>query len=878
MVFRLLFLIKFLIVLSLTVILIHGQDQTGFISLDCGLPEKTNYTDEDTGLNYISDASFVETGISKIVLREIAFRRPLEHVRSFPDGVRNCYNVEVVKDTKYLIRAVFLYGNYDGLTKIPEFDLYIGPNKWVNLEMDDTTSIFREELIHVPKFNLVSVCLVKTGSGTPFISALEIRPLDKGLYTTVSGSLSLWNRRNIGSATDEIVRFPDDVFDRVWYSYNLDGATNITTNETIEFDNLFRPPSTVMTSASIPTNKSAPLELSLGTYGNIYQFYVYLHFAEIVKLEPNQTRIFNISLGEENWYGPLTPTYLTSTTIHNVEYPLDQGDYDFSLFKTGNSNQPPLLNAYETYVLVDLSQLQTHQDDVDAILKIKSTNKISRNWQGDPCAPQDYIWQGVNCTYSNTSSPPVIISLDLSSSELTGEIPSDIFNLKSLETLDLSNNNLTGSVPYFLTKLPLKSLNLAGNSLIGTIPADLWDKSQRGLLLLKIDGNPNLCISNSCNKKKKKMNVTVPVAAAIAGVIILVGLAMILWRLKRKKKQVESEPRKIEAETRREVLELKKRQFTISEVEQMTNDFQRILGRGGFGTVYHGYLDNLEVAVKMLSPSSVQGYKEFQAEVNLLLRVHHKNLTSLVGYCEEGNNMALIYEYMSNGNLRDHLLDGRTKVFSWEGRLQIALESAQGLEYLHNGCKPPIIHRDVKTTNILLSNNFQAKLADFGLSRTCPVEGGSHVSTAVAGTPGYLDLEYYGSSWLTEKSDVFSFGVVLLEIITSREVISRTREKAHLSEWVSSMVKNGDILGVVDSRLGEQFDVDSVQKVVELAMVCVSATSADRPTMTQVVIKLNECLAIEVARTRDGYSSQSKSSVELMTMPTHSGLTPLVPR
>ncbi|KAM7468946.1 hypothetical protein LguiA_007129 [Lonicera macranthoides] len=142
----------------------------------------------------------------------------------------------------------------------------------------------------------------------------------------------------------------------------------------------------------------------------------------------------------------------------------------------------------------------------------------------------------------------------------------------------------------------------------------------------------------------------------------------------------------------------------------MTNNFQRVFGKGGFGTVYHGYHGATQVAVKMLSPSSIQGYKEFQSEASLLTNIYHKNLTSFVGYCNEGTNMGIIYEYMAKGNLDKLLSDKKLYVMGWELRLRIAIDAAQGLDYLHHGCKPPIVHRDVKSTNILLSENFQAWL------------------------------------------------------------------------------------------------------------------------------------------------------------------------
>ncbi|KHN02408.1 Receptor-like protein kinase [Glycine soja] len=196
------------------------------------------------------------------------------------------------------------------------------------------------------------------------------------------------------------------------------------------------------------------------------------------------------------------------------------------------------------------------------------------------------------------------------------------------------------------------------------------------------------------------------------------------------------------------------------------------------------------------------------------MRVHHKNLTSLVGYCNEGTNKGLIYEYMNNGNLQEHITGKRskTKFFTWEDRLRIAVDAASGLEYLQNGCKPPIIHRDVKSTNILLNEHFQAKLSDFGLSKIIPTDGSTHVSTVIAGTPGYLDPEYYITNRLTEKSDVYSFGVVLLEIITSKPAITKNQEKdkTHISQWVSSLVAKGDIKSIVDSRLEGDFDMKNV--------------------------------------------------------------------
>ncbi|KAG4399263.1 hypothetical protein GLYMA_08G197800v4 [Glycine max] len=272
-----------------------------------------------------------------------------------------------------------------------------------------------------------------------------------------------------------------------------------------------------------------------------------------------------------------------------------------------------------------------------------------------------------------------------------------------------------------------------------------------------LDQNPNLCESDPCiqqtnnkqpdgDQQKNKNNIVIPVVSSVAGVLVLLIIvaAAIICGLKRKKPQASDVNIYVETNTPNgSQFASKQRQYTFNELVKITNDFTRILGRGGFGKVYHGFIDDTQVAVKMLSPSAVRGYEQFLAEVKLLMRVHHRNLTSLVGYCNEENNIGLIYEYMANGNL-DEIVSGkssRAKFLTWEDRLQIALDAAQGLEYLHNGCKPPIIHRDVKCANILLNENFQAKLADFGLSKSFPTDGGSYMSTVVAGTPGYLDPE-----------------------------------------------------------------------------------------------------------------------------------------
>uniref|UniRef100_F6HY60 Protein kinase domain-containing protein n=1 Tax=Vitis vinifera TaxID=29760 RepID=F6HY60_VITVI len=299
--------------------------------------------------------------------------------------------------------------------------------------------------------------------------------------------------------------------------------------------------------------------------------------------------------------------------------------------------------------------------------------------------------------------------------------------------------------------------------------------------------------------------------------------------------------------------EPKNQHLTYFEVERITDNFQKELGRGASSIVYHGHLSNgTEVAVKKLSPSSILGSKQFKTEAQLLTRVHHKNLVSLFGYCDEGSNMVLIYEYMAKGNVKAYLSGKTEAVLSWEQRLQIAIDAAQALEYLHNGCNPPIIHRDIKTENILLNEKLQAKVADFGWSKSMPAEGGSYVLTAIVGTPGYLDPEYHRSSVPNEKTDVYSFGIVLLELISGRPAIIKiTKENlCNITNWVHHIIAKGDIRMIVDPRLQGEFETNSARRTIETAMSCVSFSSTERPTMSDIVVELRECLKIAMAHER----------------------------
>lgn len=281
--------------------------------------------------------------------------------------------------------------------------------------------------------------------------------------------------------------------------------------------------------------------------------------------------------------------------------------------------------------------------------------------------------------------------------------------------------------------------------------------------------------------------------------------------------------------------------FTSSELEKATNSFSddNIIGRGGFGIVYKGILSNqMVVAIKKAQRVDQNQMEQFINELVILSQVNHKNVVQLLGCCLETELPLLVYEFITNGALFSHL-QNTSVLISWEDRLRIAVETAPALAYLHLATKEPIIHRDVKSSNILLDENFTAKVSDFGASRPIP-HNQTHVTTLVQGTLGYMDPEYFQTSQLTEKSDVYSFGVVLIELLTRQKPISdgRTDDVRNLACHFSMLFYQNQLLEIVDSQVAEEAGTKHVKTVAQLALRCLRSRGEERPRMIEVAIEL----------------------------------------
>ncbi|KAI7737745.1 hypothetical protein M8C21_005878 [Ambrosia artemisiifolia] len=536
--------------------------------------------------------------------------------------------------------------------------------------------------------------------------------------------------------------------------------------------------------------------------------------------------------------------------------------------------------------------------EVQALMGIKASlldpHNVLENWDADAVDPCS--WTMVTCSseslviglgtpsqnLSGTLSPSIgnLTNLQivlLQNNNITGSIPKEVGKLKMLQTLDLSDNHFTSEIPPSLGHLTaLEYMRLNNNSLSGTIPESVANMTQLAFVDLSFNnlsgpvpkfpsktfnivGNPLMCpkgfeqqcygqtlipISMPLNttqtaktsSRRKTHKVAIAIGTSLGCIFLLVfGLALLWWTRRHDQGPFFDAKDK----HHEEVLLGNLRKFQFRELQIATHNFsnKNILGKGGFGHVYKGTLqDGTLVAVKRLKDGGAAGgERQFQTEVEMISLAVHKNLLRLYGFCMTPTEKLLVYPYMPNGSVASRLK--AKPVLDWGIRKKIALGAGRGLLYLHEQCDPKIIHRDVKAANILLDDCCEAVVGDFGLAKLLDHQD-SHVTTAVRGTVGHIAPEYLSTGQSSEKTDVFGFGILLLELITGQRALEfgkAANQKGAMLEWVKKINHEKKLDILVDKDLKNNYDMMELEELVKVALLCTQYLPGHRPKMSEVV-------------------------------------------
>ncbi|XP_019170008.1 PREDICTED: BRASSINOSTEROID INSENSITIVE 1-associated receptor kinase 1-like isoform X1 [Ipomoea nil] len=448
-----------------------------------------------------------------------------------------------------------------------------------------------------------------------------------------------------------------------------------------------------------------------------------------------------------------------------------------------------------------------------------------------------------------------LVSLDLYMNHLSGPIPDSLGKLQKLRFLRLNNNTLNGGIPMSLTTVfTLQVLDLSSNHLQGQIPVNgsfslftpISFQSNPGLRAPPVSPPPPFSPTPSSSSGGNSETGAIAGGVAAGAALLFAGPAILLAWWRRRKPEVYFFDVPAEEDPEVHLGQLKK--FSLRELQIATDNFSNsnILGRGGFGKVYKGRLaDGSLVAVKRLKEERTQGGEmQFQTEVEMISMAVHRNLLRLLGFCMTPTERLLVYPYMANGSVASRLRERRDTdtPLDWAKRKYISLGAARGLAYLHDHCDPKIIHRDVKAANILLDEEYEAVVGDFGLAKLMDYKD-THVTTAVRGTIGHIAPEYLSTGKSSEKTDVFGYGVMLLEIITGQRAFDLARlandDDVMLLDWVKGLLKDKKYETLVDIDLQGDFVEEEVEQLIQVALLCTQNSPLERPKMSEVVRMLD---------------------------------------
>ncbi|KAM7489144.1 hypothetical protein LguiB_026628 [Lonicera macranthoides] len=721
------------------------------------------------------------------------------------------------------------------------------------LYSNDFSSVPSDFLVGLTNLQLFSI------SHNPSLQSWEVP-----IQLRDSSSLSTLSARNaslVGSIPDIFGSFPNLQSLRLSYN-NLTGVLPKSLGGS-EIQNLW------INNQAL--GLSGPIDV-LSSMTQLYQVWLHANaFTGPIPDLSNCQNLFDLQLRDNQFTGVVPPVIMNLPILANISLQNNKLQGPLPVFKSGVRNTLGSTNSF------CLSIPGPCDPQVTVLLEVAGAigypMNLAESWQGnDACRRWTFIScdsSGKNVTtvnfgkqqYVGTISPSFrnltsLRSLSLNDNHLTGSIPNSLMTLTQLQTLDVSNNNLRGPIPVFPPSVKFTS---SGNLLLGQ-NISTGDGGGVGRPPSSDRNNSSGGRGGSSKGPSVSAGMIAGVVVAVLvfiGVIIFVSYKCYVKRHHQRLRRVAGPENGNEMaknsvmhsgdQSEIPVFEGGNDVISIQVLRQVTNNFSEdnISGRGGFGVVYKGELqDGTKIAVKRMETGvmGTEGMKQFQAEIAVLTKVRHRHLVALLGYCINGNERLLVYEYMPQGTLTQHLFECEQHGYnplSWKQRVTIALDVGRGVEYLHSLAQQSFIHRDLKPSNILLGDDMRAKVADFGLVKNTP-DGKFSITTRLAGTFGYLAPEYAANTGrVTAKVDVYAFGVVLMEIITGRKALDETmpQESSHLETWFRRVLTNKDsIRNAIDTTLDRDEETfDSICKVVKLACHCTTCKPLQRPDMGHVV-------------------------------------------